>query len=199
VHGFPLEPRLERLYRYWLARCRGRDMPCRADIDPLEIPAEIWPYTMLLDVVWEGDRPRFRYRRVGEVFWRLAGREPTGLFIEDVLPEKAGYRPYVIGIYEEMAARRVPLYTENRFTLEGHRTTLLTRRVSLPLSAPGERVNMVLAGHVFEHGRLPRETAFALASDLVELARAVLGEPGREALIPPPPGGAVAAAPAARS
>jgi hypothetical protein len=177
VNGIHLDPRLKSLYRHWLGKRHGRDMPCRADIDPLEIPAEAWPNTMLLDVMWEGATPRFRYRRVGEVFWRLAGREPTGLFIEDVLPEKAGYRRYVLGIYEEMAARRVPLYTENRFTLEGRGTTMLTRRISLPLSNAGEPVNMVLAGHVFEHGRLPRETAFALVSDLVELQRVVLEEP----------------------
>ncbi len=126
------DQRLEGLYQHWLSKRRGRAMPRRADIDPLEIPTEIWPYTMLLDVVWEGGTPRFRYRRVGEVFWRLAGREPTGLFIEDVLPEKAGYRRYVIGIYEEMAARRAAMYTENSFTLTGRGTVMLTRRVSLP-------------------------------------------------------------------
>ncbi|MFI5266823.1 MAG: hypothetical protein ACHQ7M_05530, partial [Chloroflexota bacterium] len=74
--------------------------------DPLEIPGEIWPYTMLLDVVWTGTNPRFRYRRVGDVFWRNSGREPTGRFIDEVLPERAGYRDYVLGIYEEMARRR---------------------------------------------------------------------------------------------
>lgn len=195
MDGVHLDRHLDRIYRHWLGKRGGRDMPCRADIDPLEIPTEVWPYTMLLDVVWEGATPRFRYRRVGEVFWRLAGREPTGLFIEDVLPEKAGYRRYVVGIYEEMTARRRPLYTENRFTLEGRGTTMLTRRLSLPLSNEGERINMVLAGHVFEHGRLPRETAFSLVSDLVELRREVLEEPiiGRQH-----PAAAVAVAPAAR-
>lgn len=177
VHGVLLDQRLESLYRHWLGKRRGRDMPSRADIDPLEIPIEVWPCTMLLDVIWDGNMPRFRYRRVGEVFWRLAGREATGLFIEDVLPEKAGYRRYVTGIYEEMARLRVPMYTENRFTLEGRSATLLTRRVSLPLSNAGEPVNMVLAGHVFEHGRLPRETAFSLVSDLMELQRVVLQAP----------------------
>jgi hypothetical protein len=66
------------------------------------------------------------------------------------------------------------MYTENSFTLVGRGTEMLTRRVSLPLSSDGEAVNMVLAGHVFEHGKLPRETAFALVSDLKELRRVVL-------------------------
>ncbi|HXZ00592.1 MAG TPA: hypothetical protein VEI03_11365 [Stellaceae bacterium] len=177
MHAILPDPRLDRLYRHWLSKRRGRALPCRAAIDPLEIPAEIWPHTMLLDVVWEDGKPRFRYRRVGDVFWRLAGREPTGLFIEDVLPEKAGYRRYVTGIYEEMATRRAAMYTENSFTLAGRGMQMLTRRVSLPLSNDGEAVNMVLAGHVFEHGKLPRETAFSLVSDLKELRRTVLEDP----------------------
>ena len=177
MSGVVLDQRLASLYSHWLSKRRGRDMPCRADIDPLEIPTEIWPHTMLLDVLWESGAPRFRYRRVGDVFWRLAGREPTGLFIDDVLPERAGYRHYVIGIYEEMVARRAAMYTENSFTLEGRGTDMLTRRISLPLANAGEPINMVLAGHVFEHGRLPRETAFSLVKDLRELRRVVLEEP----------------------
>jgi hypothetical protein len=171
-----LDRALDGLYRHWLDKRRGRAMPCRADIDPLEIPGEIWPYTMLLDVMWSGDMPRFRYRRVGDVFWRDAAGEPTGKYVDEVLPERAGYRDYVVGIYEEMARRRVPLYTENSFTLEGRSAPMLTRRVSLPLSNDGEAVNMVLAGHVFEHGRLARETAFSLITGLNELQRVVLNE-----------------------
>ena len=176
MHGVLLDQRLESLYRHWLAKRRGRAMPGRADIDPLEIPPEIWPHTMLLDVVWEAERPRFRYRRVGEIFWRVSGREPTGLFIDEVLPETAGYRRYVTGIYEEVARRGLPIYSENSFTLEGRGTPMVTRRISLPLSTDGATVNMMLAGHVFEHGTLARDVAFSLVSELKELRRVVLEE-----------------------
>lgn len=174
MHGISLDPPLESLYRLWLSKKRGRAMPRRADIDPLEMPAEIWPYTMLLDVIWSGDRPRFRYRRVGDIFWRETGGEPTGKFIDDVLPERAGYRSYVLGIYEEMARRRQPMYTENSFELRGRPAPMVTRRISLPLSNDGEAVNMVLAGHVFDHGRLARDVAFSLVTELKELRRVVL-------------------------
>ena len=174
--GVLLDEPLDGLYRHWLGKRRGRAMPCRADIDPLEIPGEIWPHTMLLDVLWAGDRPRFRYRRVGDVFWRGGGQEPTGKFIDEVLPERAGYRAYVLGIYEETATRRRPMFTENSFALEGCRTAMSTRRVTLPLSSDGARVNMVLSGHVFEHGKLAREQAFALICSLKELRRVVLEE-----------------------
>jgi hypothetical protein len=173
LDGVLLDQRLERLYRHWRAKCAGRAMPSRADIDPLEIPGEIWPYTMLLDVVWTGERPRFRYRRVGEIFWRN-GHEPTGLYIDEALPQKVGYRDYVQGIYEEMARSGKPLYTENSFALEGRDEPMLIKRVSLPLSGDGTRVNMALAGHVFEHGTLSRDMAFSLVRDLTELKRVVL-------------------------
>lgn len=173
VQGVLPDQRLECLYRHWRSKCRGRAMPSRADIDPLEIPADTWPHTMLLDVVWERDAPRFRYRRVGEIFWR-GEREPTGRFIDEVLPETAGYRRYVVAIYEEMARRRCALYTENSFTLANRAVPMVTRRVSLPLSIDGDVVNMVLAGHVFEHGALARDVAFSLISDLKELRRDVL-------------------------
>jgi hypothetical protein len=174
LHGILLDPPLDALYRHWLSKKRGRAMPCRADIDPLELAGEIWPHTMLLDVVWTEGEPRFRYRRVGDVFWRDAGGEPTGKFIDEVLPDRAGYRSYVLGIYTEMAKRRQPMYTENAFTLRGRSAPMLTRRISLPLSNDGDAVNMVLAGHIFEHGKIARDVAFSLITGLKEMRRVVL-------------------------
>jgi hypothetical protein len=168
------DPRLDTLYRYWASKREARQMPSRAEIDPLEIPAEIWPYTMLLDVLWRQGPPRFRYRRVGNVFWRAVGQEPTGRFIDDVLPETAGYRAYIVGVYSEMAMRRRAIYTENIFTLDGRAAPMVTKRVSLPLSRDGITVDMALAGHVFEHNTLPLENALSLVSDISEIARVVL-------------------------
>jgi hypothetical protein len=168
-----LERRLDALYHYWLEKRRERPMPARGDIDPLEIPGDIWPHIMLLDVVSEEKAPRFRYRRVGDVFWRT-GREPTGRFVNEVLPETAGYRRYVCGIYEETVRRRRAMYTSNSFTLAGRDGGLSVRRISLPLSNDGETANMVLAAHVFEHTGLTREAAFALVIGLTERERVVL-------------------------
>jgi hypothetical protein len=168
-------PLLNQLYQYWRSKRGTRRMPRRADIDPLEIPADIWPHTMLLDVIWEGSQTsRFRYRRVGEVFWRDTPHDPTGHFIDEVLPEQAGYRQYVVGIYQEMTQRRAAMYTASSFTLEGRPEPAVTQRVSLPLSNDDETVNMVLAAHAFEHGVLTRDMALARATALTELARVIL-------------------------
>jgi hypothetical protein len=170
-------PLLNQLYDYWRSKRGVRRMPRRADIDPLEIPADIWPHTMLLDVIWEESHtPRFRYRRVGEVFWRDSPHDPTGHFIDEVLPEQAGYRQYVVGIYQEMTRRRAAMYTASSFTLEGRLEPAVTQRVSLPLSNDDNTVNMVLAAHAFEHGALTRDMALARATALSEIARVILEE-----------------------
>jgi hypothetical protein len=149
-------------------------MPSRADIDPLEVPVEIWPHTMLLDVLWHDGLPRFRYRRVGNIFWRAAGVEPTNRFIEEALPETAGYRAYIVGIYSETVIRQSALYSKNEFTLDGQVAPMLSKRISLPLSTDGITVDMALAGHVFEHNTLPRDRALELVSGLHEITRVIL-------------------------
>jgi hypothetical protein len=170
------DARLRRLYEYWRAQRKDRLLPARRDIDPVEIPAEIWPHTMLLDVVWDSRCPRFRYRRVGDVFWRALGQEPTGRYLDEVLPETAGYRRYVLEIYTEMAIRRRPMYTENIFTLDGQAVPMLTKRVSLPLSQNGETVDMALAGHVFEHAKLDTVKALSLVNGMKEVTRCLLDD-----------------------
>ncbi len=50
---------------------------------------------------------------------------------------------------------------------EGGRVRFRYRRV-------GEVVDMVLAGHVFEYGRLHRDDAFALVDDLCQCVRTAI-------------------------
>jgi hypothetical protein len=168
------DPRLWLLFHYWRGKQGGRAMPAPEDIKLAELPKAVQPNAMLLDVVVDGGRMRFRYSRVGEVFWRATGKEPAGQFVGEVLPETAGYRSYVVGIYEEMAARRRPMYTENLFILQhGQFDPMATKRVSLPLSRDGETVHAVLAGHVFDYGG-GSDDAFALVTGLDERVRAFL-------------------------
>ncbi|HYL32051.1 MAG TPA: PAS domain-containing protein [Stellaceae bacterium] len=169
------DTRLETLYHYWLERRGTRAMPRRADIDPVAIPAAIWPHVMILEVLREGATIRFRYRRAGGVFWRAGGVEPTGHFIEDVLPATAGYLDYVVAIYTEMVASGRPMYSENFFTRDGQSVPMRTRRVSLPLSNDGAVVDTVLAGHVFEYPR-ERDPAFPIVDGLREAVRVYLDE-----------------------
>jgi hypothetical protein len=163
------DARLESMYRYWRRKCAGRPMPSRADIDPVELSAAVWPLTMILEVVRAEGTVRFRYRRVGEVFWRATGREPTGQFLDESVPDIAGYRQYVVGVYREMVERRQPLYTQNFFFLNGQREPMQVKRVSLPLSSDGgATVDMILAGHVFEHESAERDWALSQVNQMKE-------------------------------
>jgi hypothetical protein len=170
------DPRLWMLFHYWRGKKGGRLMPAPQDIDLAALPKTVQPNTMLLDVVADGAAVRFRYRQVGAVFWRATGKEPIGQFVADVLPATAGYRKYVVGIYEEMAARKRPMYTENLFILQhGQSDPMTTKRVSLPLSRDGETVHEVLAGHVFDYGG-GGDDAFSLVTSIEEGVRAFLDE-----------------------
>ncbi|HXQ51776.1 MAG TPA: hypothetical protein VN802_11830 [Stellaceae bacterium] len=168
------DPRLWLLFHYWQVKLAGGAMPSPDAINLAELPPAVQPNAMLLDVAIEGGRRRFRYRSVGGVFWRASGKEPVGRYIDEVLPETAGYRDYVVGIYEEMAAKRRPMYTENMFILShGQRDPMTTKRVSLPLSRDGAAVHAVLAAHVFDYGA-GGDDAFALVTAIEEGVRTFL-------------------------
>jgi hypothetical protein len=167
---------LRSIYDHWAGSRLGKSMPARRDIDPLKIPARAWPHTMLLDVVREGGGVRFRYRRVGDVFWRAAGTQPCGRFVDEILPETADYQHYVIGIYDEIVECRRPLYTENRFALHGHATPILAKRIMLPLSNDDQNVDMILAGHIFDYGAMRAEEAFPLVYGLQPGKRTIIDD-----------------------
>jgi hypothetical protein len=145
------DPRLEAVYRYWLQHRQDDALPRAEDINVDSISAALAAHTMVLDVVGADAAMRFRYRRVGKVFWRVDGVEPTGHFLDEVLPSQGGYRDYVLGIYREVVESRRPIYTENLFSRRGQSMPINARRISLPVSSDGTAVDMILAAHVFEY------------------------------------------------
>jgi hypothetical protein len=168
------DPRLWLLYHYWRSKKGERALPSPDEIDLADLPKAVQPNAMLLEVVRDGGGVRFRYSRVGRVFWRHAGREPIGEYVGQILPQTAGYRSYVVGIYEEMAAKCRPLYTENLFVLRhGQSDPIATKRVSLPLSRGGGTCDAVLAGHVFDYGT-HGDDAMSLVTGIEEGVRVFL-------------------------
>jgi hypothetical protein len=168
-------PDLEFLHQYWVGKKRGRAMPSRADIDPVELPGRLWPNLMLIDVVRKNDTTRFRYRHVGTAFTDAVGEEVTNQYFDEVIPTRGGYRDYILGIYNELLQRRIPLYTENTFTFTRRAAPILTRRLSLPLSADGVTVNMVFAGHTFDYDRSRFENGYlSEIAGLQEVTRTLL-------------------------
>jgi len=70
-----VDPRLQRLYAYWLRERRERALPARTDIDPVELRF-VLAYLSLIDVV-EGPA-RFRVRLQGTELEHWVGCDLTG-------------------------------------------------------------------------------------------------------------------------
>ncbi|MFD2261739.1 PAS domain-containing protein [Lacibacterium aquatile] len=143
-------PRIRRFYSYWESRRNGRLMPTRGDINPADI-ADLLPYIVLTEVLNEA--PYLIYRLVGTKQVAMRGRDPTGMpVISNHLGHHIAFAPdEIILNYRFAIEKRQPIY--DYYPLTGPDTgdtsfeagpvkeigTLL-----LPLSADGERVNMVI-------------------------------------------------------
>lgn len=134
------DKRLLALYHYWASKRGDRTMPARADIDPAEIPA-LLPIVLLVDIEGIGE---YRYRLAGTEFVSNFGRDITGKTFAEVLPGGA-YLEYITGLVNDVVSTGRPLYSEGAFTAEGH-VDRHVRRLVLPLSAEGTKVDMVLCG-----------------------------------------------------
>lgn len=120
-------------------------MPSRADIDPLALKRFL-PGIILIDVV--DDERRYVYRLVGTREVAMRGKDPTGQsmiqgFFGPSLEE-------ALSIPDRVVATRAPLFLHRSFIAPDRRLGD-EDLVMLPLSADGERVNMILG---YTHHRL---------------------------------------------
>jgi hypothetical protein len=136
---------LTALHAYWNHQRRGRAVPDRRDIDPVDIGPGLLPNVGLVDVV-EGGR-RFRNRLVGTAIVERWGFETTGLFLDEIMPE-GGYREFIHELYRDACRHRAPVYSSSLFRWDVGRH-MVTRRLYLPLTHGNEAVEMVLVGQTF--------------------------------------------------
>ncbi len=141
-----LSEALRPLFQYWLAACGDKSLPARADIDPVEMPIQLLPNVVLVDVVPEP--LRFRYRIVGTAVAQMLGEDWTGYFVDEI-PDIHGsiQRQYV-----ETAQTRYPTVTMNEYdrydpSLMQHKL-LRYERLLLPLSENDDTVTMLFGGTV---------------------------------------------------
>ena len=136
-------PSTAAFYRYWDGKRRGRAMPARADIDPLEMKDWL-KGTALVDVTRDPSAPNgyaLRYRLVGTRPTLLRGQNVTGMRV-DIAYFGASLEA-ALENYRLVIEGKTPVYDWDRtpsadgFAREGE--TLL-----LPLSSDGENVDMVL-------------------------------------------------------
>lgn len=139
-------PSLRRLYAYWNERRRGRELPSRRDIDPLDFPY-VLGHIMLLDVM---QAPlRFRFRVYGTRLASRVGYDMTGKMADDV--PNAAHRAALLERCSALVKHRtaVALLGQN---LVGERMVGY-EALWLPLSDDGTNVTMLLGGFICQNRR----------------------------------------------
>ena len=130
---------LIQIFDYWYARRGTRAMPARKDIDPLDLRRHL-PRLMLMEVL--DDPFRLRYRLVGTDVVAATGEDRTGRTSDTVA--FFGNNPEVMNNYQSVVRDRAPKLIREPFRNFRNNTTYQTDTLMLPLSADGERVDIVL-------------------------------------------------------
>lgn len=141
---------LRSLLSYWLGKRRPPRFPSRADIEPTEIP-ELLPHLILTDVMPDG---RFRYRLTGTSVDTHATVALAGKYIEEAFTARP-YIDYINGLFDHVARGQI-IYTEGEFQVDREVTERRLKRLGVPLSSDGARVDVVLFGQVYQFGNIAR-------------------------------------------
>jgi hypothetical protein len=171
-----LDPRFRVLLEWWERKRAGRAVPDRRDIDAVELGPALLPHLVLVELVGRED---CRYRLVGTEVVRRLGFDPTGKRLSEAL--SGGYRAYLMALVDAVTSERRPVWSSSLMQRPG-RPPLETRRLFLPFTRGGERVEVVLAIHSFNppapgESPAPRGARILEGGEIRELARHVL-EPG---------------------
>jgi hypothetical protein len=142
-------PEIRTLYDYWDGKRRGRIMPSRADLDPVDIPL-LLQYVFLIDVA--RDPLALRYRVFGTALAALFRRDLTGLEIgAGSQPE---HLPGILARYARILAERVPFFHRDRMREQANDFTTVERLI-VPLSRDGVHVDQLI-GMTVPYGKARR-------------------------------------------
>jgi hypothetical protein len=149
------DPGLIRFYDYWQALCGGRQMPSRKELDPVAAPHGFLPNIMLIDVLHE--QRRYRYRLIGSNIITATGENRTGRYFDEF--QFFRDHPAVLPQYEMVIKTRRPLHSLEQFTNFNSGSNYDVDRLILPLSDDGLYVDTLLVLFQFNSGpyaaRLP--------------------------------------------
>jgi hypothetical protein len=139
-------PILKQAFAYWDGRRKGRPMPARRDIDPLDIP-HLLPWLMLTDVL--RSPLDFRYRLIGTGIVSRSRRDFTGSRLSE-LPH-AGPGSMVWRHRREVVETGRPVFAIPPYT-GADAAVQRVMGIHMPLSEDAEMVNMILTVVAYEHG-----------------------------------------------
>ncbi len=128
----------------WRERCRPGHLPSRADFTLLALK----PYLrdiVIVEVVREGERRRFRHKLLGSNASARLG-EMTGRFTDEVLPAAVDRK--TVACYEAVVDSRCPLRIVTDFDL-ANMTHMRGEAFAAPLAEDGVTPNVVLSVFAF--------------------------------------------------
>jgi hypothetical protein len=144
-YNFRDDPILGSAFAFWMEKRAGRLMPCKRDIDPVEIPPKILPNLQIIDVIDGG--ARFRYRLIGTALAEAYGRDFSGQHPDEMFPKDR--LRYIVGIYHTICRTKAPLFSRNKY-LTTKNIDLIASRIYMPLSEDGVNVHHILGVLRFE-------------------------------------------------
>ena len=132
-------PDVQWLLGYWQSKRSNRPLPGRQHIDPVELGrllANIW----VVDV--QRAPLRYRYRVAGTLIVAYLGQEPTGEWLDVVIPHFA--ETHTCRDLKIVVADRVPRWRRGPPSLRRDLSFKTLEQLSLPLAGDGQTVDMVL-------------------------------------------------------
>ncbi len=134
---------LRELYGYWRSLHRRDRLPARVDVNPLDIP-RLLKHIAILEVV--GEAEDFVFALAGSRIEDVHGRALKGVSLQQL--REAFEVSASMDTYVEAVRTREPQYQDANLKEFG-KAYWACRRLILPLSSDGERVDALLMGAVF--------------------------------------------------
>jgi len=136
----PVHERFTEMIRYLDRVAPDGGLPGRQHIDPLDFRT-VLTLVNLVDVERGGGEVRFRFRLVGERQTQAAGRDITGLLVEDaVIPPLV---PRITANMHKVLERRLPVY--DSFPMpHPNRQFIDSQRMYFPLASDGQTIDKLL-------------------------------------------------------
>lgn len=124
----------------WRTACRHGRLPTRADFPP-ESMTPWMGHIQIVAVVRESDAVRFRVRLVGTRIVYYEGRDNTGVFLDEAVPQEQ--QDEVLEPYRRSLSDRAPVYSEFYSCAEAAISSKLERLI-MPLATDGITVDQFL-------------------------------------------------------
>jgi hypothetical protein len=132
------DPKIRQVYAYWQNARRGRVLPSRADMDPLDLRFCLG-WICLIDVI-DGPVRRFRFRLDGSRLADLTGYDLTNQYVDEM--KDPAYAAFLSTLYNRAVDTREAIFIGD--SEDWGRRGYLMQSATLPLSDDGEHANALM-------------------------------------------------------